>query len=135
MKIEELIEVYKDSRIKKVGGNYFISHLWKSYSFPLSNIILINDQVVKYLKWRYLISVIYTESAKKNTYEFIVDTNDYSLDRFSSKTRNQIKKSLSTFSFEKPSLEEMITDGFRINQKTLKEQKREDRILSTQTPG
>jgi hypothetical protein len=132
MKIEEFISLYRISghKIKTICGHYFQPKMWRCYSFPLNYKIPVNDKLVKSLKWKYLITTIYTDAVKKNTYEFILSTNNYDISNFPSKKRNDIRQSLNYYSFKRPSKEDMLHFGLEINKQALKNQHRKDKRLS-----
>ena len=120
MRIAEFASILKKSgsRITKIGDHYFNLHLRKSYSVPPCNRITITRKLISILRWKYPISVLLTELPQKNTYEFVLETNNYSLDQFSGKVRNRIRKSLKNCRFMRPSKEELITEGLEINRQT-----------------
>ncbi len=131
MKAEELADIYRNCgcKIKKIEGYLFNNQRYINYSFPLLDVIPISKSLINSLKWKYLLSIIFTESRIKNTYEFLLEANNYDLDKFASKIRNRIKKSLKNCTFKKPSLEDLLHFGHKINQQTLHRQSRRDRIL------
>ena len=116
--------------IKKMCGHYFYPRKMRNYSFPHFYKIPVNDDLVKYLKWRYIMSTLFIDAARKNTYEFILDTNSYNLDSFSRKTKNRIKKSLQNCSFKRPELKDLLTYGLIINQQMVKRQSRKEKLLT-----
>ena len=132
MKIEEFIDICRNSGhcIKNINGYYFRSVGWRNYSYPLDNKIPVDEQIVKMLKWKYLITIICTESPIRNSYEFVLKTDSYSIEKFSRKIRNRINKSLLACKFRRPSLMDMQSYGFAINIQTLQRQYRKDRSLT-----
>lgn len=132
MKIEKYISICRNcgQNIRTIGGNYFKSHLWKSYSYPLNSKIHLNDDLISSLRWKYLITTIFTESLKKNTVEFILNTSKYDIEMFSRKTRNRVNKSLHNCSFKRPPLEDLVNFGLNINRQTLDRQHRKDATLT-----
>jgi len=133
MEVEELVSLYRNCglNINSIGDYYFNQQGWVNYSFPNLVKISINDNLVKSIKWKYLISLLLTELRRKNTYEFILNTSDYSIDKFAKKIRNRIRKSLQNCTFKKPDLEDMQTFGLAINQQTLKRQHKKDKTLTS----
>jgi len=131
MKIEDFITIYRKGgfRINKIAGHYFLHRTWMNYSFPQLIDIHLNDTLINSLKWRHPLTVIKTECRIKNAYEFILETSDYSIDKFAIKKRNNIRKSQKDCSFKHPSLEDLQSFGLRINQQTLKRQERSDKYL------
>lgn len=132
MRKEEFIEIFQNCGldIRKIYGYYFFHQDIKNYSFPPILKIPVNNYLVKSLRWKYLMSIVLTDGQKKNTYEFILNTTDYGLDKFARKTRNRIKKSLHNCSFKKPSLEDLLKFGLEINRQTIKRQFRKDKTLT-----
>jgi hypothetical protein len=126
MRIAEFAAILKKSgsRITKIGDHYFNLHLRKSYSVPPCNRITITRKLISILRWKYPISVLLTDLPWKNTYEFVLETNNYSLDLFSRKVRNRIRKSLKNCRFMRPSKEELLTKGLEIYWQTCERQGR-----------
>ena len=133
MRIIEYIHLCRNCGqfISTINGNYFQPHGWKCYSYPLNYKITINESLVKSLKWKYLITTVFTKLKRKNAIEFVLDTNSYDINLFSRKTRNRINKSLSNCSFKKPCLEHLVSFGLEINRQTLNRQHRRDKILTS----
>ena len=134
MKMEEFISLYRDAgqEINTIYGSYFKTHGTRSYSFPLNYKINVSENLISILKWKYLISTVFTDSIKKNATEFLLNTNDYSLEYFGRKIRNRINKSLQNCSFKRPELEDLLTFGLIINRQTLTIQHRKDKTLSSE---
>jgi hypothetical protein len=132
MKIDEFIELHNKSgyKIRTIHGNYFKTGILKCYSWPFNYRISMNDRIIKHLKWRYPITIICTEAAKKNTCEFVLKAETYDINRFPAKKRNDIRQSLKIYRFERPDLSDLLNTGFKINKQSLGRQNREDRILS-----
>jgi hypothetical protein len=116
--------------IRKIDGRYFLKQGWKSYSFPLLSDTQINNDFINTIRFRSLFSIIKTNSRIKNTYEFILSTNNYSLDNFARKIRNRIRKSLQNCTFRRPAIQDLLVSGLKINRETLKRQSRDDKVLS-----
>ncbi|MBN1186670.1 MAG: hypothetical protein JXB49_30615 [Bacteroidales bacterium] len=135
MDLLEFISIYRKSGqvIKTVNGCYIQPHGWRSYSYPLTNPVTVTKDLIKSLRWKYLISTILTHSIRKNSVEFVLDTNKYTIDRFPRKTRNRIRMSLNNCIFRRPDIDELISDGLEINRQTLERQRRDDKILSDST--
>jgi hypothetical protein len=134
VKIEEFIDIYRyaGQEIKTFQGSYFKTYGTRSYSYPLNYKITISKNLITSLSWKYLISVIFTDSVRKNAIEFILNTTDYSLDRFGRKIRNRISKSLKSCTFKRPELDDLLKFGLLINRQTLRLQHRKDKTLSSQ---
>jgi hypothetical protein len=132
MKTQEFVSIYRDAgfNIKTIEGLDFYQQGLLNYSYPNLVTMPINDAVINAVKWKYPISMILTNLQRKNTYEFILHTNDYSIDRFAKKIRNRIRKSLQNCTFNRPGLEEMKTSGLYLNRQTLKRQNRSDKTLT-----
>ncbi|HOW08719.1 MAG TPA: hypothetical protein PLX08_02850 [Bacteroidales bacterium] len=132
MDIDEFIELHNKSgyKIKTIHGNYFKAGILKCYSWPFNYRISLNDRLVKYLKWRYPISIICINAARKNTCEFVLKTEEYDINSFPAKKRNDIRQSLRNFRFARPDYNDILYAGFKINTQSLGRQNREDRILS-----
>jgi len=132
MKLEEFIDLYKNSGpvLKTIYGYYFQPNGWKSYSYPLNYPVNVTAGLVRSLKWRFLISTVFTESKRKNAIEFILETGSYEIDQFSRKTRNRLNKSLCNCNFKRPALDDLLDFGLKINRQTLKRQHRRDKILT-----
>ena len=132
MKIDTLVNIYRacGCRIKKKYGQYFLSQGLLSYSFPLLNDIPVNKNLIDSIKWKSALSIIKTNTNIKNTYEYILESNDYSINKFSKKPRNRIRKSLKDCIYKKPSIDDMLYFGYKINKQTMARQGRYDRILT-----
>jgi hypothetical protein len=132
MTVQAAVELFKKCgyKIRKIEGSYFFSRGMVNYSFPQLIDIPINKKVITSLKWKYLISIIKTNSKLKNTYEFILATDNYDILKFAPKKRNDIRKSLKECIFIRPPLNDLIKYGLLINQRTLLKQKRKDKFLT-----
>jgi len=132
MTVTEFVRLYRNSGcyVITIGDHYFNQQGLINYSFPNLVKVPITDNLVKSIKWKYLVSVLFTELRRKNTYEFILHTSDYSIDKFAKKTRNRIRKSLQNCTFKRPDLEDMLTYGLAINQQTFKRQNKKDKTLT-----
>jgi hypothetical protein len=132
MKVDEFIELYRNGglTINRIGENHFNRQGLINYSFPNLERIPVDHNLIYALRWKYLISVVLTELPRKNSYEFILKTNDYSIERFAKKIRNRIRKSLQNCTFKRPSLEDLLTFGIAINQQTLERQHKKDTMLT-----
>lgn len=117
-------------KIFKINRYFFLAQGGFSFSFPTLGIVGIEDVPVNRLKWRSYVTAILTNGRIKNTYEFILKSEVYSLEHFERKTRNRIKKSLANCSFKRPELLDLLNEGLEINRKTLKRQRRNDVLLS-----
>ncbi len=124
MKAEEYVDLFRNCgiRIKTIGNNHFNRQGLVNYSFPNLTKVTLSAQLIKAIRWKHAVSVLLTELPRKNTYEFILDANDYNIERFAKKIRNRIRKSLQNCTFSKPTLSDLMTFGLAINQQTLKRQ-------------
>jgi hypothetical protein len=132
MKVEEFVRLIRNSglEISSTGSAYFYRQGWINYSYPTLVKTPIKNHLVQSVRWKYPISLILTDLRRKNTYEFVLHTDDYAIDKFAKKIRNRIRKSLQNCTFKRPSLEDMLTFGLKINQDTLKRQNRRDTVLT-----
>ena len=132
MNVEDYAGLYHNSglNIKQREGYYFNRQGFVNYTFPNLARVPVNGNMIRSIRWKYPLSVLLTELPRKNTYEFILDTLDYSIEKFSKKTRNRVRKSLNNCTFKQPELADMLTDGLFINQQTLQRQKRRDKTLT-----
>lgn len=133
MNLHEFVRLHKEIgyTVKQWNGSYFLNNGMVAYSFPQLMEIPVDKKLVNLLKWRKLITVIKTGHSLKNTCEYILKTENYSLETIRKKTRTTIKKSLRTCEFKRPELNELIDEGLAINRDTLKVQNRKDKFLST----
>lgn len=131
MKVDNIVSIYRDCGfvINQIKGFYFLDRGRINYSFPQLNDIPVNDDLINSLKWRYPLTVIKTQSRIKNTYEFVLETNDYNINRFPIKKRTNIRKSLKDCVFKRPSLEDLYNFGLLINHQSLDRQGRQDKFL------
>jgi hypothetical protein len=67
----------------------------------------------------------------KNSFEYIFAGNDYNIEQFESKIRNQIRKALKSCTYRRPSINDLIETAFLINVKTMQRQKRFVKFLAT----
>jgi hypothetical protein len=132
MKVDELISIYRDCgfKINNICDKYFTRQGWVNYAFPPLVKTPVRSNLIESLQWKYLITVILTELRRKNTYEYILQTSDYSLEKFAKKTRNRIRKSLQNCTFTRPGLDDLLKFGLAINQQTLKRQHKNDKTLT-----
>ncbi len=132
MNIDEYISLCRTwgYPIKRIHGYYFYPQKLRNYSFPHFRKIPVDDALVKYLKWRYLMSTLFIDAQRKNICEFILDRDNYDLDSFGRKTKNRIKKSLRNCTFKRPDLGDMLTAGLAINQQMVKRQSRKESLLT-----
>jgi len=77
-------------------------------------------------------STFYIESPRKNIYEFILSTNTYSFEAFTSKIRYEIKQSLKNYSFKRPSIEDLKHYGLIINKQTVNRQLRKEDVMTVE---
>ncbi len=128
----EFSEVIRKSgkRIYQIGGVYYLSERLLCYSFPLLHKYSLNSINQKYLRWRSLITIINLDLKSYNTKEFILSSNDYSIDSFERKVKNRIRKSIELLRFKVPDIGDLIEEGLHINRKTLKLQRRKDSFLT-----
>ncbi len=132
MNLQEFVNIHQQTgfQIQNKEGQYFLNRGLLNYAFPQLSISHINKKIVNSLKWKYLITVIKTDFQRKNTYEYILNTNEYEVESFRKRTRTTVRKSLKSCEFKRPPLKDLITDGLLINIQTLKIQKRKDKFLS-----
>lgn len=132
MTISRFIDIAKESGLKiSVFKDYFfLRSEFVSYSFPLCHKIDVTKELVRAHRLKNLFTVLLTNYVQKNTFEFILETSIYTLEKFPRKTRNRIRKSLQNCSFRKPELNELIDSGLRINKQTLLRQNRDNKFLS-----
>jgi hypothetical protein len=132
MNLQDFARIHKEAgyKVNILDGIYFLNRRWIAYSFPQLYDVNIEKHLINMLKWRKLITVIKTTSRIKNTYEYILKTNNYHLDTFRKKTRTTIKKSLKYCEFKMPLLNDLLTSGLAINRETLKLQYRKDKFIS-----
>jgi len=116
--------------IKKTGNQYFLKHQRINYSFPLLAEIPVSRQLVDHLKWRHPVTVIKTSAPVKNTYEYILKTENYGIGTFRKRTRTTIRKCLKNCEIKRPTLEDLIHTGLQINRQTLHRQRRTDKFLT-----
>lgn len=132
MRVSDYIAILKEtgSSIFKIDGYYFHRYGSKCYQFPPWTRINIERKLINYLRWRNFVSVILTDFKKKNTAEFILDTDDYSIDKFSRRVRNRIRKSLYYCTFKKPEIIDLLTSGLELNRQTCNRQNRNEENLT-----
>ncbi|BBE18884.1 hypothetical protein AQPE_3054 [Aquipluma nitroreducens] len=128
---EDIIDIYINAgfNIKKVNNSHFLRKDFILYSFPTLMDFKLDKILINKLKWKSIITNIKINSKIKNTNEYILNVTNYSIETFSSKTRNQIRKSLKECIFKRPSLNDLIEYGLKINQQTLERQKRKEEHL------
>jgi len=134
MKIEEFVSIHRTQghTIKKVRNYYFRSQRDTGFpfpvysAFPLDKRVKVTRGLVRTLKWKFLITQVIIDLPKKDIYEYMLNTDNYELEQFKSKLRKKIKKSLRIFSFRKPSLEDLLNEGYAINKQTCERQSRKD---------
>lgn len=132
MKLEEWVNLHKDCGFD-INSNQGFHYLFKNrilYSFPELVPVPVDKKLIRKLQWRYPITVVKTGHRIKNTYEYILDTNNYSFDTFRKKTRTTIRKSLNSCEFKKPLIEDLVHYGLKINRQTLHIQDRNDKCLT-----
>jgi hypothetical protein len=132
MKLHEVIEIFRSAGINVVNENdcYFSTSRGITYTFPPVAKYPVQYLNIKRLKWKHFISVIYTDLQIKNTFEFVLSANNYSLELFDKKVRNRIRKSLQHCTFKRPELADLQKEGLYINKKTCKRQHRDDKMLT-----
>jgi hypothetical protein len=132
MKAEEFISLYRKCGLKiiSIGGNFFNRQGLVNYSFPNLLKTSVNSDLVESIKWKYLVTILLADLKRKNSYEFILETSDYSLEKFTKRTRNRIRKSLQNCTFIRPGLDDMLTFGLAINQQTHSRQGKKDKTLT-----
>jgi hypothetical protein len=132
MKAEEFVSLCRKCglKINTKNGHFFSQQGLINYSFPNLVKITVDSNLIKSVKWKYLISVFLADLKRKNSYEFILHTSDYGIEKFTKKIRNRIRKSLQNCTFKRPELEDLLTYGLAINQQTLKRQHKKDITLT-----
>lgn len=135
MTVENIVEIYRNCGFKfsKFQGNYYMHRGLIKYSFPTLMDIPINYLNSNILKWKFPLTIFKTNVKVKNAYEYILETSDYRIEKFSSKTRNQIRKSLKDCEFKKPPLSDLLKYGLIINKQTLGRQGRDDKFLTSKS--
>ncbi len=134
MTTKEIAELKRNAGLKifRAHDTFFWKNNWINYTFPPVCKIPFNTiEQLRHLRWKHLITVIYSDARIKNTYEFILDTDQYSIECFDHKVRNQIRKSLKTCIFKRPELNDLLTSGLAINKQTLKRQNRRENLLTS----
>jgi hypothetical protein len=124
MKVEEYVDLFRGCgiRIHTIGNNHFNRQGLVNYSFPNLTKAPLNFKLLKSIQWKYAVCVLLTDLPRKNTYEFILETTDYNIEKFAKKIRNRIRKSIQNCTFGRPTLSDLMTYGLAINQQTLKRQ-------------
>jgi len=132
MKLNDVVRTYQKCgyKIKKIQDSYFLNQGWINYSFPQLADIKMNKRLINRLKWKHVLSVIKTISPIKNTYEYILNTDEYPIEHFKQNTRTTIRKSLKNCEFKRPSYDDLLNYGLYINRQTLKLQQRRDKYLT-----
>jgi len=138
MKIEEFASLNRswDKTIKRVGDYYFCKQRDAGYpiavysAFPLNQKVKVDRQFIKELKRKFLITQILLDLPKKDIYEYVLTTDNYSLDQFNGNQRHRIRKCQKIFSFRNPSLEDLLQEGLAINRQTIERQSRTDSKLT-----
>jgi hypothetical protein len=72
------------------------------------------------------------DAPKKDIYEFLLKADNYEMDRFDTKTRNRMRKSLNACTFRRPSLAELQAEGLALNRQTCERQHRREPTLTDQ---
>jgi len=70
---------------------------------------------------------------EKNSYEYMYEGNDYSLEVFNSKIRNQIRKGLKSCVVATPTLDDLMIQGLQINREILSIHKRDVEYLTNES--
>ena len=132
MRIDDFVRLHQTCgfKIKKIEGHYFLKRGLINYAFPPLLPCKVTKKLINRLRWKYLISVIKTESPIKNSHEYILRTDDYTVEMFPHRTRTTVRKSMKSCVFRRPSLADLQHQGLRINRQTLKFQKRKDKFLT-----
>jgi hypothetical protein len=122
MELKELMGLYQQSgfNVYELNGQIFCNKSLINYSFPLLEEAELNREIIEKLNWRFPISVLKIKTHFTNTHEYILKTSDYSLGMFKQKVAKSIRRSLESFEFRRPSLEELIDQGLIINRQALK---------------
>jgi len=134
MTIEEYININRSlgDTIKKVGDYYFRSQHNTAFpfpvysAFPIEKKVDINRRLTRILSWKFLITQVIFKLPKKDMNEFILTTDNYEIEQFSKNGRKSIRKALRVFSVRKPSVEDLLNEGFEINKQTCDLQSRTD---------
>ena len=134
MRIEEFASLNRswDKTIKRVGDYYFCRQHDAGYpisvysAFPLNQKVKVDCHFINALKRKFLITQILLDLPKKDIYEYVLTTNSYDIEQFNKNCRKGIRKSLRVFSFREPNLQDLLKEGFEINQQTCERQSRTD---------
>ncbi len=134
MKIEEFVSINRSlgHTIKKVRDYYFRSQRDTGFpfpvysAFPIEKKVDVNRSLARVLSWRFLITQVFFNLPKKDIHEFVLTTNKYEIEQFSKNERKSIRKALRVFSTRKPSMEDLLNEGFIINKQTCERQSRTD---------
>ena len=137
MNIEEFDSINRPlgHTIKKVGDHYFSSQRDTSFpfpvysAFPLNKRLNVDRRLTRAIKWKFLITQVLLDLPHNDIHEYLLTTNNYDLEQFSKNSRKSIRRSLKVFTFRKPSLEDLLNEGFTINKQTCERQSRTDENL------
>jgi len=133
MTIEEFIMLYRQTGfcVEKVKEYHWLITGQVVYSFPTLRDVYPRREELLACGKKYKKPVLFkTTFQEKNTAEYIFRGSDYSLEKFDSKIRNQIRKGLKSCDIRRPSLKEMTNEGFRINRIVLSRHQREVAYLT-----
>jgi len=128
----EFIEFYKKQfDIQKTNNSYWLLRQNKSaISFPTDeNVFPTNSDFKLLFKQKIRIIAFKTELNEPTTFEFIYEGSDYTIEKFESKVRNQIRKGLKSCEIRTPDLETMKNEGLKINQLILQKHNRFESFL------
>lgn len=134
MKIEDFDRINQSlgHTIKKVGDYYFSSQRDTSFPFPVYNAFPLNKRVcvdrklARALKWKFLITQVLLDPPNNDIHEYLLTTSNYDIEQFSKNARKSIRRSLKTFNFQRPSIEDLLNEGYVINKQTCLRQSRSD---------
>lgn len=131
MKNNELVSLYQKAGYSfyELNNIFYLNKGIIGYSFPTIDSVDLNNFNIKEISKRYLFCLIKIDHAKKNCNEYIFTGNNYKLDDFHSKIRNQIRKGLKECIIRRPTLGELLQYGLEINNDTLKRHKQKIKIL------
>lgn len=118
-------------KIRRYKGTFFWKNRCINYNFPpVCKIPYSAIKQIRSIRWKHLITVVYSDTRFKNTSEFMLQTDHYSLEDFDRKVRNRLRKSIQTCTFKRPTLAELQQYGLQINCQTCQRQHRSDFYLT-----
>ena len=121
---QEFIELQKNMGIDVINtktmswvhmqNKYAVASPSVEYSYP------INEDIKEILSNKNIwFAIFVSEHTTPNTAEYLFEGDDYSIEKFHSKIRNQIRKSLKSCTIKKPTKDDLVKYGFEINNEIL----------------